>query len=483
VSPESSVHFGAIVLLGSEGDDRIISFVDAFLSGAEGDDYLHAIGGTQGSVFYGGGGHNYARGGSGDDSYLVFGGSSDRFYGGRGDDLMTIHHSSGSEGQVFFDGGLGQDYAEYVSGSPDPNHVLRSVEKIVGTPLVLIQSSSENHALKIVKAGSSNVVVNVASFRAAHDDVRVEQVFLSLSSGSANDLIDVELWDGDRLVGVGVFIGTSTTSTITLREDVVVSRDVVKDLTVKARFSPQGVNQNGTSGTLVAIDVTGMRGIGLSTGTKATVQGESKAGGVKVYKAFPTFVLEQLPYVGVADGRLMRFKVTAVGGNVGISKFTLKLESIGMNIEAVNVYAFTDSAYSMPISGLSVDGTLHRKELSPDVQGFVEVYVENQAGQSTALQIPEGSTMYFEVRAGIFPTSAFASIVTTLLGDNQFPVFEGKFVGTVAGVDAQMSNNFIWSPNTFQTSQVSTPDWTNGFAILGLSSGGLSFGRRNFDIV
>lgn len=477
-SPDFVQPYYGMQLLGGNGHDLLISSSDAYFEGGSGNDRMIAIGGDVGSYFYGGDGANSAFGGKGDDTYYVSTSADavDVFDGGSGDDKMIVPSLAQDLAEVYFNGGKGFDLLidwRSLGSSSFANIHLRHVEDVVGLGKLSIESDPENPALAIVLAGSEDVVANVFSVQAQREDIWLERVSLHLRDARPSDLNEVTIWDGDVLVGRGVFVNGSTTSTIHLQNRILLTKDVAKRLTVKVALQEVGINQPGTEGVVIKVDVVSAEGSGMYSGARIYSSGISVASGIKMYKAFPKFALEQLSSVGVADGRLLRFKVKAIGGSIGINRFTLNIHAVGANVEAVNIYAFTDPAFSMPISGLSVDGTLHRKELAPDAQGFVEVSVEDQAGQPTALQISEGVTIYFEVRAGVFPTSLNASVVTTLLGDGGFPLLPTGFMGTVSVVDTQMFNRFIWSPNTRRASFVTDMDWTNGFLITGLPSIGL----------
>ena len=45
-------------------------------------------------------------------------------------------------------------------------------------------------------------------------------------------------------------------------------------------------------------------------------------------------------------------------------------------------------------------------------------------------------------------------------------------MGTEADVQGAAEHDFIWSPNATTTSATTTADWTNGYFVSGLPSGG-----------
>ena len=123
----------------------------------------------------------------------------------------------------------------------------------------------------------------------------------------------------------------------------------------------------------------------------------------------------------------------------------------------------------------------------------IAIYPQTLAGATTTIQVAAGSTMYFEVRASTVTTSGTNyNVVTNLKGDTGYPLVNNTyFMGTVAStsglatfpnLDAASNsslNSFLWSPNSTTTPTVSDIDWTNGYALPGLPSNGLSQSRSN----
>ena len=114
----------------------------------------------------------------------------------------------------------------------------------------------------------------------------------------------------------------------------------------------------------------------------------------------------------------------------------------------------------------------------------IAIYPQTVAGATTTVQVAAGSTMYFEVRASTVTTSGTSyNVVTTLKGDTGYPLVNNTyFMATTAGIDSGSNsslNSLIWSPNSTTTPTVSDLDWTNGYAIPGLSSSGISQSRTN----
>ncbi|HYF13037.1 MAG TPA: hypothetical protein VD928_01940, partial [Candidatus Paceibacterota bacterium] len=75
------------------------------------------------------------------------------------------------------------------------------------------------------------------------------------------------------------------------------------------------------------------------------------------------------------------------------------------------------------------------------------------------------------------------SIVTTLSGDSAAVtgLTSGYNVGTTtsSGEVGATAANFVWSGNSSTTATRTDVDWTNGFNVSGLPSGGLIQARSN----
>jgi hypothetical protein len=70
-----------------------------------------------------------------------------------------------------------------------------------------------------------------------------------------------------------------------------------------------------------------------------------------MFKSYPTLALDTLGSTGVADGRLMRFKITASNsGSVGVSQFNMTVSTTSATVTNLQLFGFTDSAYSQPVS-------------------------------------------------------------------------------------------------------------------------------------
>ena len=225
-------------------------------------------------------------------------------------------------------------------------------------------------------------------------------------------------------------------------------------------------------------------------------------------------------------------------GPIGLYKFTFSVSSSTPTATSSNfrIYGYSDDKFSVaayqnnPVSAASVDcaglsssdtscGTACATQTSTSTFATSSAttsevaFLFNPIGYAQtlteAISVPAGATRYFEMRGDITNQGAGTgnSMTVKFLGDTQrqsrtstATVFlgnnstdAGPFIGTgrfldkgygflataiqmAAGGNTDM-NNFVWSPmstSTSLTGATSTPDWANGFRVLGLPSSGLS---------
>lgn len=387
----------------------------------------------------------------------------------------------------------------------------------VGTATLTATGDTSGTSYKVTSAGATGVTAAAYRFKASNDNIDLQRIVLSLTntaSSSSSDLTMVHIFDGNTEVGSATFTGGATVATSTLSTPVRLIRDTDKVLTVKIDLAPISNSSAVTvSGHLVNVDIstndsTGTYGTGVGSGVRVNSTGSTSIGstGIRVFKSYPTFAQDTLTATGLsATTPLLRFKVTADSkGSVNIAKFLLGLATSSVTVSGVNIFAFTDSAYSQPLSGVNSGGQLMTTAVSTVAvsPANIPIYPQTIAGATTTIQVAAGSTMYFEVRASTVTTSGTSyNVVTTLKGDTAYPltnasstsnatsyfmtVFSTSTSNTLGGATAADAggnsalNSFLWSPNSTTTPTVNDVDWTNGYAIPGLPSNGLSQSRSN----
>jgi hypothetical protein len=378
-----------------------------------------------------------------------------------------------------------------VTGVTSSNDVTESVTASVGQVMtvaagsltVTTDTSSPSYAL--AAAGSTGNVAGVFKFRANNEGVNLSKLGLKLTntaSSSASDLVQVTIWDGATQVGTAVFTGTNTVATSSFATPVALPKDADKTLTVKVDLAAIGTSQPGVQGHLIAVDLnnadtTGTEGTGTLSGNTINLatsgsSGSTAVAGVRMFKSLPTFALDTLSSSGIGDGKLMRFKVTAnAAGNIGLNQFKFTIASSTITgVTAVNLYGYTDSGYSTGISGFT-SGQISSSNVSPASGGAVTIT------PASVVNVPAGTTYYFELRGTVAGVQTGSSVSTTLLGDSSYASL-ASFMGTSAAV-VSASGNLVWSPNATTTSLATHVDWTNGYGVVGLPSSGLIQTRSN----
>lgn len=364
--------------------------------------------------------------------------------------------------------GIDSSYAYSASGVTSGISVTPTVTTATGGTMTIaaaslavsVDASSPSYAL--AAGGQTGVTVGVYKLRASNENLSLTKLGLTLTSGSRADLNQVYIYNGSTLVGTATFTGSTATST--LSTPVTLTKDTDMTLTVKADLADIGTSQPGTEGDLVKIDPLNAEALGSS----ATVKVGATAGvaGVRVFNTFPTIAADSLPSTGVADGRLMHFKVTADShGPVGLSQFAFKVATTTATATNVQLFAFTDASYSQAISGQGSGGQVGSTQSTIPNNSVFNITA------STPVEVPAGSTYYFELRGSVAGVTTGSSVVTTLLGDS---------TGTgVSATSSLSSDNFIWSPNATTTVGVNANDFTNGAGITGLPSSGIFQTRSN----
>lgn len=376
-----------------------------------------------------------------------------------------------------------------VSITPTGSGASGQVMTISGSGTVAVSTDSSSPSYAVASANSTGVTLGVYKFRATNESVNLQRIGLSLTntaSSSASDLTQVTLWSGGVQIGSAIFTGTNTKATSTLSSTLLLPRDTDVMVTVKGDLSAQGTSAPGTPGHLVAVDIennTNTRGTGAQSGSTVNATGSTAVSGVRIFKSYPVFVKDTVPTNTLNNGQqaLLRFKVTANSqGDVGISKFTFTLATTTASVTGVNIYAFTDSAYSTPVSGISSDGGLASSTVLASGNTVwvssatqIDISAQTTTGASTTVEIPAGQTRFFEVRGTVAGAATGASISTALQGDAAYPSLSG-FTANFSSINGDTNNDFIWSPNSTTTSVTADADWTNGFGLVGLPSSNMS---------
>lgn len=371
-------------------------------------------------------------------------------------------------------------------------------------------------------AGKTNVTMTTLKFHATNEAINLVQLALTLSSSTAStsDVVKASLWDGAIEVGEAIFSGTNTRATSTLTGTFTVPKDGDKVLTIAADLATVGVNQPATQGHLIAINYDGQattstKGIGQSSGTSINpANGTDTAGqGVRLVKSYPTFTRLSVPSNTLANGQmsLYRFSVSAdPAGDIGLYKMTFRVSSTTVATTSLfSLYGYSDSGLSVkaynnnPLNANDVDcvgseslkNTANATCVSVGASAHTGTAAANRASSSNvviyfdpvnnsatvpareAINVPAGTTRYFDFVGTVSGSVAGDSISTALVGDAAYHVLTSQnFMDMADTVSAQQNptaaggSNLIWSDDATGTSATTTNDWINGFLVPGLPS-------------
>lgn len=347
-----------------------------------------------------------------------------------------------------------------------------------GSFAVTVDSSSPSYA--VVAGGSSGVTAGVIKLRATNEAINLTKLGLTLTNGASTDVVQATIWDGSTQVGTVWFGVGDTFATSTLTQSVNLPKDQDKLLTVKVDLAGIGTSASGREGRLVKMDPLNAEGTGVASGSTRQVGATAGVAGIRTFRSFPVLAQDSLSSSGVADGRLLRFRVTAnSAGPVGLYQlnFTLSTSTI-TGVTNIGLYAYSDSSYSSPVGSL-VNGQFGSTLCASGCTSNGPTLVFQQA---TPLQV--SGTNYFELRGSVAGVTTGSSVVAKLLGDAAYPTTgliadgENDFVASTTPLVAN-SHNFIWSGNATSTAPITANDWSNGFGISGLPASGIIQTRSN----
>lgn len=397
----------------------------------------------------------------------------------------------------------------------------------------------------IVKAGSTGVTLARLKFSATDEDVEIRRVNLQLSSTATNTPIDlvgeqVTLWDANDMsapIGTAVFGagGDYATSSLIASGKFTVPKGSSKTMIVKGDIAT--ITSTGpltASGDLLIVnydgDANGLNngnyGVGVGSAQNISPSSsDTSLSGVRIMKAYPTFAKLSLPsntLMTANDHDFYRFKVTAVGGDIAIGKFTFRVSSSTGNLASAttskySVYAFNDSAFSQPDTTFSSNGLLNANQCyfnddpnngrsealgvanTVGLDGIdIAIYMDksatscgsgNDGTATTTYKIASGETKYFRFAAdvaGVETSSGNEVITVQLQGDAAYPTvipdpFSGESnnpglaMGSLLAIDTDTNDDFIWSPISTTTNLlISDVDYTNGYLVPGLPTSNMS---------
>ncbi len=169
--------------------------------------------------------------------------------------------------------------------------------------------------------------------------------------------------------------------------------------------------------------------------------------------------------------RLLDFSVTAnASGPVGISNFNFTVSTSTLSVANIGLYGYTDSGHANSITSGATNGQIGASVSPASGTPF-------NIGPTTAsmIEVPAGTTYYFELRGTVTGVTSSASVTTVLNADTTALSPLSGYNMQVAA--ASSTNKFMWSDNATTTAGLFDVDWTNGYSIPGFSASGIIQGR------
>jgi len=394
-----------------------------------------------------------------------------------------------------FSWGIAASPSITVTGVTSSNDVTETVvasvgaTQTIGAGALTVAKDSSSPSYAVVAGGSTGVNLGSLRFHAANEAITLERVAFQLTntaSSSPASLVQVTLWDGAIPVGTVTFTGNNYNATSTLTGTFTVPKDGDKIMTLKGDLGTVGTGlATSSSGALVAVDFDGLdiggtRGTGVDSGTTINTANaaspDTAMDGVRIMKSYPTLAriaLNSATLIAQAGIDLYRFSVTANStGDVAMNKVLVNVatssDSVANGTTTVTnllVKAYTDSGFSSIVPGYT-DG-----QVVATITGLVE-NGNTTAALSSVLTIPAGATRYFRVVGDISnaggTTGSAGTVTTKIVGDTAYPSLASLMGQYATGV-----GNFVWSPVSTTTAVTTNLDWTNGYQLSGLPSGGM----------
>jgi len=334
--------------------------------------------------------------------------------------------------------------------------------------------------------GAEGLSLGTFKMRAQDEDAVLENFQVELKSGSAGDITAIYLYDGSTLLQKKAFPSfTSRLENFSFNSSGPVADGSLnsptkylklkagssKIITLKIDFAVIA-GTNGTSGQLVKIiagPVAAQSAVGQNSGIQlfADITRTTSSAGARYFRGVPKIENVEIP-TGTflsTNAVLNAFKITAVGGDIGIYKFTFNTSSSISEGGSVGQYVLRDDTLmtdlNRPIEA--------REELA-------EIFVNNAEVFTLAspwVRILEGTSHIFVLKAksvNLTSTSG-EKIQTELLGDGDVPPCGLPCNAT--DIKAAF-NNFIWTDFTAEATsfatRTSTSDWINGYRVPGLEN-------------
>lgn len=371
-------------------------------------------------------------------------------------------------------------YGSATSNSITPDYTQshgQAMTVTTGGTLRLSEAGS-NPAEGLVIADTTNTI-GVFNFEAQYENIEVQKVGLTISSGtnSYKDIYKLQLFDGATNLGEIEVTGDKATIT---PASLIIPLNTTKVLTLKAITQKVGPSQSGTSGNNFIVTVTGMDVKGVSTGvTTLTKNGLDTVATNAQYNYMTKPTVTKVSLSGMANGTEDLYKFTLAAdskGEVGFYKATFAITTSSATVSDFKFYEI-DGSTETDLSNVALDASelMTANTLNAGGKFVINALIDTSAIDSVGGEmrsIGAGTSKTYVLRGDVTGWDANASIQVQLLGDNAVVAVSSAGItnaGVAGSIDAAASDNFIWSDLNYgytSTTATTTKEWTNGYKIL-----------------
>ncbi len=326
---------------------------------------------------------------------------------------------------------------------------------------ILYPSMSPQYAS--VSADTQSVTLSAFKFRPDLEAVNMDQIGLTLASGSTGDLTKVSLWTIAKnvngmlyadpegtLTQIGSTIPTGASMVVVLSPRIQFPKNIDTTVWVAGDIAPIGTSYPGHSGDLVQInlDSANTRGTGKDSGRAQAIGGAPDTPGKRIFKSVPTFTYATA--AGSANNGandLLTLTVSAdKKGDVTLGKLTFAIYLTGASANA-----FT---FSGP------NGIVHASATRTPSGTVLSIPFDSSSNTRDAT-IAAGTTKTYTLRVQDLSFSGTSgSISAALMADSNF-----SGMTTQAALSGA---NTVWSPDSTESpASSSASDWANGYGLPG----------------
>lgn len=394
--------------------------------------------------------------------------------------------------------------ADYVSatGVATGNTVTEVIDSATGQAMTVgtaggtveVSLDPSTQTAKQYAAGTTDV--NLGTFRffvtssenVEIDTINLTQLVTVTASSSFKDYDLVSLYTADGTL-VGSAVPTSTSVYIDLADKAFVAKTSDTNgtaLVVKANLSSIGPSQNVTTGghaigyKILAAGSLKAKGV-LTGSSSVTYFGSSvpTANTHYMFKAVPTVLVctadvdsasgctkagGSTPVLANGSNELIRFRVSANTGDIGLYKFTFDITTTTARVTAVELLDVTNSS---EVSLYSASGGLVS---TPYINALFDEDGNGTSSGGEERTVSVGTTRYFVLRGTVDSVASGASVSTRLGGDSAVAAMTAA-MDAAFNIDSDPAHDdFVWSDRSAGAHSTSTADWANGYLVSGLNS-------------